>query len=256
MISLKTDKDLLKMRECGRLVALAIREMAAHIRPGITTGELDRVGHDFLARNGAKPSFLNYRGFPKSVCISVNDEVVHGIPGPRELREGDIVTLDIGAFKDGFHGDGAWTFPVGEISPTARRLLNVTRESLYQGIAQARAGKTTGHIGHAIQSYVESQGCSVVRDLVGHAIGRRLHEQPDVPNFGRPGRGETLRPGMTICIEPMINEGRPEVKTLADDWTVVTQDGKLSAHFEHMVAITDGAPEILTALPEEEAIHA
>lgn len=220
--------------------------MAAALKPGVTTAELDAICYDVLASEGAKPSFKGYRGFPASACISVNEEVVHGIPGPRELLEGDLVSLDVGAFFEGFHGDAAWSYTVGEPDDGAKRLLNVTRESLNQGIAQARAGNTVGDIAHAVQSYVERNGFSVVRDLVGHGIGRNLHEEPSVPNFGKRGSGPRLRPGMTLCIEPMINEGKYRVHCLDDHWTIVTDDGKRSAHFEHMVLVTEGAPEILT----------
>lgn len=247
MIKTKSAQELVLMRECGRIVVRALKEMSAAVRPGVSTEELDEIGAGVVRKAGAEPSFLNYRGFPKSVCISVNQEVVHGIPSAETLLfEGDIVSLDIGAHKDGFHGDGAWTYAVGEISPDAKRLMNITKESLYQGIAQARAGKRIGDIANAVQTYVERNGCSVVRDLVGHGIGSKLHEDPTVPNFGRPGTGARLTPGMTFCIEPMINQGKWQVQTLKDHWTVVTADGKLSAHFEHMVCVTDGAPEILT----------
>ncbi len=246
MITLKSNADIQKMREAGRLVALAIQQMAEAIKPGITTGALDAIGERFLEKHGAKPSFKGYRGYSHAVCISVNEEVVHGIPGSRTLNEGDIVSLDIGAFKDGYHGDSAWTFPVGEIDPSAARLLNVTKECLIQGIAQARPGKTVGDISAAIQTYAEKNGYSPVRDLTGHGIGRSLHEEPSVPNFGRAGAGPRLRQGMTLCIEPMINMGKYDVVTLEDGWTVVTKDGKPSAHFEHTVLVADGAAEILT----------
>lgn len=220
--------------------------MAEAISPGVTTGELDQIGESVLARENAKPSFKGYRGFPAAACISVNDEVVHGIPGGRKLNDGDIVSLDIGAFFEGLHGDCAWTYPVGEISQETRRLLNVTKESLYQGIAQAKPGKRIGDISAAVQSYVEKNGYSVVRDLVGHGIGRSLHEEPNIPNFGKSGAGPKLEPSMTICIEPMINQGKYHVRCLDDHWTIVTKDGKLSAHFEHMVLVTKDGPEILT----------
>lgn len=234
------------MRECGRKVRVAIKAMADAIAPGVTTAELDAICDEALAAENAKPSFKGYRGFPAAACISVNEEVVHGIPGPRALVEGDIVTLDVGAFFEGFHGDAAWTYAVEEPDDTARRLMNVTCESLNQGIAQAKVGNTIGDIAYAVQSYVQRNGFSVVRDLVGHGIGRSLHEEPSVPNFGRRGSGPKLKAGMTLCIEPMINEGKYHVHCLDDHWTIVTQDGKRSAHFEHMVLVTEGAPDILT----------
>jgi methionyl aminopeptidase len=214
--------------------------------PGVSTAELDAICDDSLATENARPSFKGYRGFPAAACISVNEEVVHGIPGPRVLKDGDIVTFDVGAFFEGFHGDAAWTYVVGEADDIARRLLNVTVESLNQGIAQAKAGNTVGDVAYAVQSYVERNGFSVVRDLVGHGIGRNLHEEPSVPNFGKRGSGPKLKAGMTLCIEPMINEGKYHVHCVDDHWTIVTQDGKRSAHFEHMVLVTEGAPEILT----------
>lgn len=246
MIVLKSPSEVDQMRENGQIVVKAIKEMAAHIRPGISTSELDAIGEAVLEKHGAKPSFKGYKGFTGTACISVNDEVVHGVPGKRIIIEGDIVTLDIGAFKGGVHGDAAWTYPCGEITAETQRLLNVTKESLMQGVAQAREGKRIGDIGAAVQGYVEKNGYSVVRDLVGHGIGHNLHEDPSVPNFGRAGTGAKLRAGMTICIEPMINQGKHKVHTLKDHWTVVTDDGKLSAHFEHMVLVTAGAAEILT----------
>jgi methionyl aminopeptidase len=223
--------------------------MSEAIVPGKTTPrDLDAIAARIVKEAGGVPSFLNYRGFPASTCISVNDKVVHGIPDDIALQEGDILSLDMGVMIDGWHGDGAWTYPVGTISAEAQRLLNVTRESLYQGIAKARVGNHIGDISHAVQKYVEQFGYGVVRDLVGHGIGRNLHEEPTaIPNYGKPGRGELLREGMTICIEPMINQGTWKVVTDADKWTVRTADGKLSAHFEHTLAITRDGPEILTA---------
>lgn len=246
MIKLKTQDEVEKMRAAGRVVAMAIREMSLAIQPGVSTGELNAIGEDLLSRHNATPSFKNYRGYEHAVCISVNEEVVHGIPGARKLAEGDIVTLDIGAYLDGFHADSAWTFPVGAIAPDVQRLLNVTKECLNQGIAQARAGKRIGDISAAVQSYAERNGYSVVRDLTGHGIGRDLHEEPSVPNFGKPGTGPRLAPGMTFCVEPMINQGKYAVETLDDGWTVVTKDGGPSAHFEHTVCVTGAAADILT----------
>lgn len=247
MIPIKTAREVEIMRECGRKVALAIAAMADALIPNkTTTADLNAIGEEVLLKENAKPSFKGYRGFPAAVCISVNDEVVHGIPGPRILREGDIVSLDTGAFYEGFHGDSAWTFPVGEVGPEAQRLMNVTKESLAQGIAQVREGKRIGDISAAVQAYVERNGYSAVRDLMGHGIGRSLHEDPSVPNFGKAGTGPKLRAGMTICIEPMINQGKYNVRCLPDHWTIVTEDGKLSAHFEHMILVTKDAPVILT----------
>jgi methionyl aminopeptidase len=248
LIVLKSRAEIEKMRRSGRVVARTLREMSEAIVPGKTTPrQLDAIAARIVQESGGTPSFLNYRGFPAATCISVNDGVVHGIPDDRVLQEGDIVSLDMGVLLDGWHADGAWTYPVGAISAEAQRLLNVTRESLFQGIAKARIGNRIGDISHAVQRYVEQFGYGVVRDLVGHGIGRHLHEEPAaVPNYGKPGRGEPLRDGMTICIEPMINEGTWKVVTEADKWTVRTADGKLSAHFEHTLAITRDGAEILT----------
>ncbi len=246
MITIKSKQELAYMREAGRIVALAFAELKKAIEPGVTTGELDRLAQDFILAQGGRPAFLGLYGFPASICTSVNEEVVHGIPGLRKLENGDIISIDIGVEINGYFGDGAVTFPVGEISAEAKRLLQVTEEALYAGIARARVGYRLSDISHAIQEYVESRGFSVVRDYVGHGIGKSMHEEPQVPNFGRPGRGPRLRPGMTLAIEPMINAGTHEVCLCADNWTVVTKDAKLSAHFEHTVAVTDGEPEILT----------
>lgn len=236
------------MREAGRIVARTMRLVSESILPGKTsTKDLDLLAEALILESGGIPSFKGYRGFPATACISVNDRVVHGIPSDSEiLRDGDIVDLDFGVIVDGWHADGAWTFPVGTISEEAQRLMNVTRESLFQGIAKARVGATVGDLGATIQRYVEQHGYSVVRELVGHGIGRNLHEEPNVPNYGRPGRGPRLAEGTTICIEPMVNQGGPEIRTLDDDWTTVTADGTLSAHFEHTVAVTRDGPEILT----------
>jgi methionyl aminopeptidase len=248
LIHLKSRAEIEKMRAAGKVVARAIRTMSEAIVPGKTTPrELDSIAADVVREAGGVPSFLNYRGFPASACISVNDVVVHGIPGDVPLVEGDIVSLDMGVLLDGWHADGAWTYPVGQISPEAQRLLNVTRESLYQGIAKARIGNRIGDIAAAVQKYVDQNNYGIVRDLVGHGIGRKLHEEPAaVPNFGKAGKGEPLREGMTICIEPMINQGTWRVTTDNDKWTVRTEDRKLSAHFEHTIAITREGPEILT----------
>lgn len=248
MIVLKGRSEIEKMRASGRVVARTIRLLYESIVPGKTSPmELDKLAHRLITEAGGTPSFLNYRGYPASACISVNDVVIHGIPGPEPLEEGDIVDIDIGVQLDGWHADSAWTFGVGKITPEAQRLLNVTRESLMQGIGKARVGNRIGDIAHAVQRYVESNGYSVVRDLVGHGIGQKLHEEPaSVPNFGKPGKGELLREGMTICIEPMVNEGTFKVITLPDNWTMKTADGKLSAHFEHTIALTKDGPDILT----------
>jgi methionyl aminopeptidase len=248
MIVLKTKSELEKMRAAGRVVARALRSMSEAIVPGKTTPrELDALAERIVREAGGVPSFLGYRGFPNSVCISVNEAVVHGIPGDVPLEEGDIVGLDLGVYLDGWHADSAWTYPVGTVAPEAQRLLNVTRESLFQGIAKARVGNRIGDIAAAVQKYVESNGYSIVRDLVGHGIGRSIHEEPSVPNFGKPGSGPVLKEGMTICIEPMVNQGGYKVKTLKDNWTLVAADGKYSAHFEHTVAITRDGPVILTS---------
>jgi methionyl aminopeptidase len=247
MITLKSRAEIEKMRAAGRVLARTLRLMGEAIVPGkTTTADLDALGESIVREAGGVPSFKGYRGFPAAVCVELNDVVVHGFPNDQVVREGDIVGLDLGVTLDGWTADAAWTFPVGEISPDAQRLLNVTRESLFQGIAKARIGATVGDIGAAVQRYCESHGYGVVRDLVGHGIGRTVHEEPNVPNFGKAGKGPVLREGATICIEPMVNQGTYKVKILPDRWTTVTADGKLSAHFEHTVAITRDGPDILT----------
>lgn len=248
----RSREEIDKIRVSAQLVAMTLREMGRHLRPGITTAELDRIAESFIRDHGARPAFKGYRGFPASICPSVNEEVVHGIPGPRELREGDIIGIDVGVEKGGFYGDAALSFAVGEVSDEARRLLDVTRESLMQGIAQARPGNRVGDISNAVQSYVERQGFSVVRALVGHGIGREMHEEPAVPNFGPAGRGPRLMTGLVLAIEPMVNTGGYDVITRSDGWTVATKDGGLSAHFEHTVAVGPDGPEILSVLPDEE----
>jgi methionyl aminopeptidase len=248
MIVSKSKHELDLMREAGRIVAMTHRELAKVIGPGITTKELDQIADDFIRSQGATPSFKGYHGYPASICTSVNDELVHGIPGNRVLKEGDIISIDIGAYIHGYHGDSAWTYPVGAISDEAARLLKVTEESLYKGIEQATTSNRLTDISHAIQTYVEAQGFSIVRDYVGHGIGREMHEDPQVPNFGPPGRGPRLKAGMVLAIEPMVNAGSYHVRTLEDNWTVVTVDGQYAAHFEHTVAITEDGPEILTKL--------
>ena len=234
------------MRKAGHITALALKAAEAVIRPGVTTLEIDHAVRKAIADAGAKPSFLGYGGFPASACVSINEEVIHGIPSNRKVHEGDIVKIDVGAFIDGFHGDSARTFPVGKISDEAQKLIDVTRQSFYEGIKYARVGYRVSDISHAIQEYAERHGYGVVRQYVGHGIGAKLHEDPEVPNFGQPGHGPRLLPGMTLAIEPMINAGTHEVDVLKDQWTVVTRDKSLSAHYEHTILITNGAPELLT----------
>jgi methionyl aminopeptidase len=248
MIYLKSSTEIEKMRKAGRIVAETLAKLEELIKPGITTKELDRVAEEYIIRCGARPSFKGYHGFPASICASVNEEVVHGIPGERVLQEGDIISVDCGAFYEGFHGDAARTFPVGKITPIAQKLIDVTRESFFKGIEHAVIGKRIGDISHAIQSYVEANGFSVVRDYVGHGIGKEMHEEPPVPNYGKPGRGPKLVKGMVLAIEPMVNLGVYAVKEKSDGWTVVTYDGKLSAHYENTIAILDNGPELLTLL--------
>ncbi len=247
MIILKKESEIAKMREAGRVLARTMRVASESIVPGKTTLlEIDHLAERLITEANCVASFKGYRGYPAATCLSVNEVVIHGIPDSRVLQEGDIVDLDFGVIFEGWHADGAWTYGVGTVSERAQRLMNVTKESLYQGIAKARVGNKVGDIGATIQRYVEKSGYSIVRDLVGHGIGQSLHEEPSVPNFGKPGKGDLLRPGTTMCIEPMVNEGTHKVRTLDDGWTVVTADGKLSAHYEHTVAVTDAGPEILT----------
>ncbi|OYD06516.1 type I methionyl aminopeptidase [Paludifilum halophilum] len=246
MIILKSSKELQTMRAAGRIVYETHQLLKEAIRPGVTTKELDRIAEEFIRKQGAVPSFKGYNGFKGSVCTSVNEELVHGIPGNRVLNEGDIISIDIGAHYQGYHGDSAWTYPVGRISEETARLLRVTEESLYQGLDQAKPGNRTGDLSHAIQVCAEEAGFSIVREYVGHGVGQNLHEEPNIPNFGPAGFGPRLKPGMTLAVEPMVNAGKRHVRTLADDWTVVTQDGSLCAHFEHTIAITEDGHEILT----------
>ncbi len=249
MIVVKSKQELARMREAGRIVATVLEELAQRAVPGVTTADLNDVGHEIITKKfGAIPSFLGYRGYPASICISVNEEIVHGIPGSRRLRDGDILSFDVGAIHQGYHGDAARTVGVGSISDEAKALIEVTRGALEAAIAQATAGRRVGDVSHAIQGYAESRGYSVVREYVGHGIGRKMHEDPQVPNFGEPGRKERLKPGMTMALEPMVNVGGWETRVLEDDWTVVTADGRLSAHFENTIAITDGEAEILTRI--------
>ena len=246
MIAIKSEKDLECMRKACKITAAARALAGEMVRPGVKTKDIDKAVYDYIVAQGAKPSFLGYNGFPASTCISVNSCVIHGIPGGYILKEGDIVSVDVGAFYKGFHGDCAATFACGAISTEAQRLIDVTKQSFYEGMKFAVKGNRVQDISHAIQTYVESNGFSVVRSFVGHGVGRKLHEEPEVPNFGNPGRGPRLVPGMTLAIEPMVNVGVYDVKILKDGWTVVTADGKLSAHYENTVLITDGEPEILT----------
>ena len=246
MIAIKNSRELSMMREACVISARALKLAGEAVEPGVTTEEIDRIIRRYIESQGATPSFLGYGGYPASACISVNETVIHGIPDKRVIKAGDIVSVDVGAHFNGYHGDNAATFAAGAISPEAQELLDATRESLYEGIAQAVAGNRIGDIGAAVQRYVEMRGYSVVRQFVGHGVGTNLHEDPSVPNFGTPGRGPRLLPGMTLAIEPMINMGGPEVRILKDGWTTVTTDGKLSAHFEHTVAITKDGPVILT----------
>ena len=233
MISLKSPREIECMRRAGRLTAQARALAGSLVRPGVTTHEIDTAVRKFIESHGAKPSFLGYGGFKGSACISINEEVIHGIPGPRKLKEGDIVSVDVGAYLDGFHGDCAATFPCGEVSPEAMELIRVTEQSFWEGIKLARAGNRVFDISHAVQQYVESHGCSVVRDFVGHGVGAKLHEAPEVPNFGPAGHGPRLQPGMTIAVEPMVCAGDWRVKVLKDGWTTVSADGSLTAHYEY-----------------------
>lgn len=246
MISLKTKEDIEIMRRAGRVVSLTLDMVGKHIKPGITTREIDTLVEDFIRSKGAIPAFKNYHGYPASACVSIDDEVVHGIPGDRILKEGEIVSVDVGAIVDGFYGDSARTFAVGGISDEKKKLLEMTQKCLMAGIDQARAGNRLGAISAAVQKLAEENGLGVVRELVGHGIGRAMHEEPQVPNFGQPTEGPLLQAGMVLAIEPMINAGSYNVKTMPDGWTVVTTDGQPSAHFEHTVAITEGEPDILT----------
>lgn len=247
MVVLKTGRELQIMREACRISAGALKLIGSAVEPGVTTAELDRLAEQYILKEGAKPNFKNYQGYPATACISINNEVIHGIPSEkRKLVNGDIVSVDLGAEFNGYHGDNAATFAVGDVSDEAKRLMDTTRESLYEGIKAACAGSRIGDISYAIQRYVEARGYSVVRQFVGHGIGTHLHEAPEVPNFGNAGRGIRLLPGMTLAIEPMVNVGNYDVKVMPDGWTVLTRDGSLSAHFEHTIAITSDGPQIMT----------
>jgi methionyl aminopeptidase len=248
MIIIKNYNEITLMKKAGRIVGETLLLLENEVKPGVTTAQLDRMAEEFITKHGAKPSFKGLYGFPSSLCISVNEQVIHGFPGAYVLKDGDIVSIDCGAFFDGFHGDAARTFPVGNISVDAQKLIDITKESFFQGIKFAEEGNKLTDISYGIQSYVEAAGFSVVRDFVGHGIGRKVHEDPNVPNFGKPGRGPKLVEGMVLAIEPMINAGTHKVKTLKDGWTVVTTDSSLSAHYENTVAILSDGPEILTLI--------
>ena len=234
------------MRQAGKITAAARALAGEMVKPGVTTREIDKAVYDFITGQGAKPSFLNYSGYPGSACLSVNDEVIHGIPGKRKLKEGDIVSVDVGAYINGFHGDCAATYICGDTTDEAKKLIEVTKQSFFEGIKFARVGYRISDISHAVQAYVEERGFSVVREYVGHGVGAKLHEEPEIPNYGKPGHGPRLVKGMTLAIEPMVNAGGAAIRVLSDGWTVVTLDGKKSAHYENTVLITDGEPEILT----------
>lgn len=252
MIICKTQRELDIMRRAGEIVALTHQKLQKHIKPGITTKDLDQIADDFIRSYDAIPSFKGYNGFTGSICASVNDQLVHGIPGNYTLVDGDIISIDIGADYKGYHGDSAWTYPVGTIDAKTSKLLEVTKESLYKGLAEAKPGERLSNISHAIQTYVETHGFSIVREYVGHGVGRSLHEDPQIPHFGPPGKGPRLKEGMVLAIEPMVNAGSRHVRTMKDNWTVVTTDGKMCAHFEHTIAIVDTGYEILTKAPMNE----
>jgi methionyl aminopeptidase len=245
-IPLKSAAELESMRVSGRMTAAVLAEVAAAVQPGVTTGELDALTRRLVGKMGAKPSFLGYKGYPGAICISINDEVIHGIPGRRVVLPGDVVSLDVGVYYNGFHGDSATTVTVGVTDPDVIRLVETTKRALAAALAAVRPGGRLSDVSHAVEGVVAAGGCSVVRDFVGHGVGRHLHEDPQIPNYGAPGRGPVLKPGMTLAIEPMVNLGRPEVAVLEDKWTVVTRDGKPSAHFEHTVAVLGESVEVLT----------
>ena len=246
MITLKSEHEIELMRRAGKITAAARALARDMVKPGVTTQQIDKAVYHFIKSQGATPSFLNYNGYPASVCVSVNDEIIHGIPGKRMLKEGDIVSVDVGAYIGGFHGDCAGTYPCGQVSDQALDLIRVTQQSFFEGLKFAREGYRLSDISHAVQEYVESHGYSVVREYVGHGIGRRMHESPEVPNFGNPGHGPRLLRGMTIAVEPMVNAGSAAICQMSDGWTVKTADGKNAAHYENTILITDGDPELLT----------
>jgi methionyl aminopeptidase len=247
MIILKSPEEVTKIHRAGRIVAEVLEELGERIRPGMTTLDLDRMAEEGIQKRGGQPAFKGYKGFPATLCTSVNEEIVHGIPSHRTLREGDIIGLDLGAIVEGYYGDAAITVAVGAIQPRVQRLVQVTKESLYRGIEKMKVGNRLSDVSHAVQKHVEAAGYSVVKDFVGHGIGQALHEEPQLPNFGKPGQGPRLRSGMVLAIEPMVNMGKDGVRVLDDHWTAVTEDGSLSAHFEHTVAITEAGPVILTS---------
>lgn len=247
MIVLKTSEELEKMRVANQISADALRAVGEAVKPGVSTWELDQIAYNYIIKQGAEPNFLGLYGFPATACISVNDEIIHGIPDKKHiLKDGDIVTVDLGAKIDGYNGDNAYTFYVGNVDPEVQRLCDTTRESVFVGIEAAVAGNRVGDIGHAVQEYCESRGYGIIREYEGHGIGTKLHEDPGIPNYGKAGRGIRLLPGMTIAIEPMVSQGSPKIKTMPNGWTVKTADGKMSAHYENSIAITDNGPEILT----------
>lgn len=250
MITLKSDHEIAQMRRAGKITAAARALARDMVKPGVTTHQIDKAVYQFITSQGAKPSFLHYNGYPASVCVSVNDEIIHGIPGPRVLREGDIVSVDVGAYIDGFHGDCAGTYPCGQVSDQALELIRVTQQCFFEGLQFAREGYRLSDISHAVQAYAESRGYGVVREYVGHGIGHSMHEAPEVPNYGKPGHGPRLLRGMTIAVEPMINAGTASVIQLSDGWTVKTADGKNAAHYENTILITAGEPELLTDASE------
>ena len=257
MIIRKSAQEIERMARAGRVVAETHRLVGDHVRPGVTTQELDELAEEYIRAQGGVPTFLGYKGFPASLCLSPNDMVVHGIPGPYQLQEGDILSVDVGVTLDGFVADAAYTHPVGDVSQDAKRLLGVGQAALAAGVAQARAGNRLSDISHAVQSVTEAAGYSVIRSLVGHGVGRSMHEDPQIPNFGEPGRGPLLQPGMTLAIEPMINAGGPDVYLHDDHWSISTEDGSLSCHFEHTVAVTEAGPRILTEtnnVPVQQAV--
>jgi len=248
MVIFKSQDEIDRIRKASQIVARTLSLLSEHVREGVTTMELDAIAESEIRKAGAVPAFKGYRGFPATLCVAVNEEIVHGIPSQKKLRLGDIISLDLGAIWDGFYGDAARTFAVGEVSAEAKDLIDTAEKSLMLGIEQARPGNRIGDIGHAVQSFVEDRGYSVVRDFVGHGIGRNLHEDPHVPNYGHPGQGHRIKPGMVIAIEPMVTAGGPEVEMLEDRWTAITRDRSLAAHFEHSVAITNDGPWILSTL--------
>ena len=246
MIVYKSPNEIEKIRAAGSIVSKTLKLLFENLKPGVTTQKLDGIAEELIVSQGAVPSFKGYNGFPGSICVSIDDEVVHGIPGPRIFKEGQIVGIDVGVYKNGYHGDAAWTFPVGNIDDATKKLMKVGEECLFKGMEKARVGNRIGDIGQAIQNHAETHGYSVVRDLVGHGIGKKLHEEPQVPHYGKAGTGLELKQGLVIAIEPMINAGVFQVRMLDDNWTIVTADGKRSVHFEHTIAITENGPIVLT----------